>query len=140
MKLYLAGQYRQKDELAAVAEQLRAAGHTIIARWLDEPHAPTTTLDQVDEDQLCEYAIQDLEDIEACEIFVFFSVAPDVPTVRGGRHVEFGFALGSNKHVIVVGEKENIFHYLPLVITHVEDIEDLQALLAVWDRVNQPLR
>lgn len=134
MKLYLAGQYKQKDKLAAVADQLRAAGHTIIAHWLDEPHSPNTTLDQVPDDQLTEYALCDLEDIEACEIFVFFSVDPATLTLRGGRHVEYGYALRCGKPIIVVGPKENIFHYLPLT-NHVVDIEELKHDLAIWDRI-----
>lgn len=34
---------------------------------------------------------------------------------RGGRHVEFGLALGLGKRVIVIGHQENLFHHLPQV-------------------------
>ena len=124
MKLYLAGQYKQKEELAAVAGQLRAAGHTITARWLQEPHPPNTTLDQIPASQLKKYASLDLTDILDCDMLVAFSVDPSIATHRGGRHVEFGYALGLGKPIIVVGPKENIFHYMDIVI-HVPDVKAL---------------
>jgi hypothetical protein len=34
---------------------------------------------------------------------------------RGGRHVEFGLAVALNKRLIVVGYRENLFHWLPQV-------------------------
>ena len=34
---------------------------------------------------------------------------------RGGRHVEFGLAIAWGKPVYLVGERENVFHWLPQV-------------------------
>ena len=58
--------------------------------------------------------------IAASDIFIAFTEEPDSPYGRGGRHVEFGFAMyhyGEDhlKAVIVVGPRENIFHALPEV-------------------------
>jgi nucleoside 2-deoxyribosyltransferase len=112
-KIYLAAKYSQKEEMLVVRKLLYKAGLLCTASWLNEPHAPGTTLDQVTENDLCEFAQQDMDDIRRCDIFVLFSVDPLQPTVRGGRHVETGYALGLGRPVHVVGPKENIFHYLP---------------------------
>lgn len=129
MKLYLAGQYKQKEELAAVAGQLRAAGLEVTSRWLEEPHAPNITLDEIDVQQLEKYAYADLTDIDACDILVAFATDPSIPTVRGGRHVEFGYALGRGKPIVVVGPYENIFHYLFYCVAHVKNVAELIAFL-----------
>jgi hypothetical protein len=34
---------------------------------------------------------------------------------KGGRHVEYGLALGLGKRLIICGPRENIFHTLPQV-------------------------
>jgi hypothetical protein len=34
---------------------------------------------------------------------------------RGGRHVEFGIAFAKEKRLMIVGPRENIFHWLPSV-------------------------
>ena len=113
MKVYLAARYTQKEEMKTVREILRKAGVMCTSSWLNEPHTPGTTLDQVLDTDLCEFAQQDMDDIRRCDLFVLFSVDPLLPTVRGGRHVETGYALGLGKPVYVVGPRENIFHYLP---------------------------
>ena len=112
MKIYLAARYSCKDDMKSVAKELRKAGHIITSNWLKEPHAPDTTMDQCTEGDLRFYAEQDMHDIQRANLFVLFSVDPLVPTVRGVRHVETGYALGLGKPLYVVGPKENIFHYL----------------------------
>jgi hypothetical protein len=37
---------------------------------------------------------------------------PNTILATGGRHVEFGLALAQGKRVIIVGPRENVFHYL----------------------------
>jgi hypothetical protein len=39
----------------------------------------------------------------------------DQDSSRGGRHVEFGYALGIRKRVILVGPRQHVFHCLPEV-------------------------
>ena len=34
---------------------------------------------------------------------------------RGGRHVEFGMAIAAQKRIVVIGPRENIFHWLPMI-------------------------
>ena len=45
-------------------------------------------------------------------MLLLFTVDPDERTRRGGRHVEYGVALGLGKLTAIVGPRENIFHHL----------------------------
>jgi hypothetical protein len=53
----------------------------------------------------------------AAEVVVAFTEGPgDVEgRARGGRHVELGAALAAGKRVCVVGHRENVFCWLPIV-------------------------
>ena len=124
MKIYLAAQYRRKEEMKVVRRLLHEAGHICTSSWLKEPHDANITMDQCTTEDLRFFAEQDLDDIRRSDIFVIFSVDPLLPTVRGGRHVEMGYALGLGKPVYVVGPKENIFYYLP-GLKHFACISDL---------------
>jgi nucleoside 2-deoxyribosyltransferase len=115
MKIYLASQYSWKERLIDYAKQLREDGIIVTSRWLEEPHKSNSLMSDVSESLLTEYATCDLEDTEAADIVVFFSVPETQPTSRGGRHVEFGYALAKGIPIYVVGPKENIFHYHGLV-------------------------
>lgn len=44
---------------------------------------------------------------------------------RGGRHVEFGYAMAKGKRLIVVGHRENLFHEHPAV----------EFFASMWDMV-----
>lgn len=116
MKLYLAAPYSWKDRIREYRAQLREIGVEVTSNWLDEPHAANVTLAEVQNSQLRHYAEMDLVDIERADGILFFSVDPSILMARGGRHVEFGYAMGIGRKLFVVGPKENIFHYQPNVI------------------------
>lgn len=115
MKVYLAARYSTKEQIKLYAEDLRSAGIEVTSSWLEEPHGAGSNLNDIRDQQLTEYAAIDLMDVKDADWLVFFSVDPKIPVARGGRHVEFGYALGLEKNMLVVGPKENIFHYLPVV-------------------------
>lgn len=73
-------------------------------------------MDELSGDLLEMYADIDVYDIKRADMLVFFSQDPKVPGVRGGRHVEFGIAHALGKTVVVVGPRENIFHYRKNVV------------------------
>jgi nucleoside 2-deoxyribosyltransferase len=112
MRVYLANQYSQKELMKVCTAELRAKGIEVTSTWPEEPHKPETQLHEVGDAVLIEYAYRDLLEIAHADMVVFFSVAPTTPTLRGGRHVEFGYALANRKPILVVGPRENIFHYL----------------------------
>lgn len=128
--VYIAGRYSRKDELNGYANQARSAGLQVTATWLEEPHAPTVQMVDVTEASLRHYAITDENDIRRAEAVVFFAEDQNKQPPRGGRHVEFGLALGLNKRLIVVGAPENIFHYHPGVLVVTSWQAALDALCA----------
>jgi len=48
----------------------------------------------------------------AADAVIVFTEIPNAVLATGGSHVEFGLALAQGKRVIVVGPRENVFHYL----------------------------
>jgi hypothetical protein len=112
MKLYLCARYGRREELLEVAERAKKLGYTITSRWLTHPAdvddgGPMSTTENWKE-AYC----RDITDIEICDMLVAFTEDPAavVPGAqRGGRHVEFGYAMKANKVLAVVGPRENLF-------------------------------
>lgn len=113
MRVYMAAQYGRKFEIKEYANQAESVGIKVGADWLNESEAPDTKLNEVNDSTLASYAQKDWWDIGACDMFVFFAEKQDPQPPRGGRHVEFGIAAALGKPIVVVGDPENIFHYLP---------------------------
>jgi hypothetical protein len=126
--IYLAARYSRREELCSYREQLRLAGYLVTARWLNGSHQLDDKGKSIGEtgESLVEdeqgssilrqkFANDDWEDVTNAGIVINFTEPPRSKANRGGRHVEFGIALAMNKRVIVVGYKENIFHWLPQV-------------------------
>jgi hypothetical protein len=127
MKLYLASRYDRRIEMAEVAERIEQLGHRVTSRWIAGNGRPNG-----------ESARYDLTDVLVADGLVLFTEEPTarVPfAARGGRHVEFGYALKAGKKVFIVGPRENIFHALPEVVR----FPDTGALLEhLGDRRRQP--
>ena len=131
--IYLAARYSRREELAAYRDQLNRLGYLVQARWLDGGHQISDAGAPIGEsgEALVEgddggtsleaavlrekFAQDDLEDVSTAEIVISFTEPPRSKANRGGRHVEFGIALARGVRVIVVGYRENIFHWLPRV-------------------------
>lgn len=115
MKIYLAARYTRRVELCSYANDLRDLGHEITSRWLNGLHETPSNrgLGPVDPHDSSPWALEDLEDVRAADCVVSFTEPARVEAGRGGRHVEYGFALGLGKRCIVVGHYENVFHCLP---------------------------
>ncbi len=93
-------------------QELQRLGFVVTSTWMEEPDDPNVSLKDVDDDVLAEYARRDVEEINDADTLVLFTVDPDEKARRGGRHVEYGYALGKGKTVCVVGPRDNIFHHL----------------------------
>lgn len=116
MKFYLAAQFSWKEDIALKKKQLEELGVTVTSTWTDENAAANCSLKDFSGGYHREMAIRDLNEIDAADAIVLFSVDPDTLTRRGGRHVEFGYAAGKGKRLFVVGPQENIFHHIPEVL------------------------
>jgi len=113
MRIYLAARYSRRLELCGYAAQLAELGHVVTSRWLAGDHeaADGTT----DSDLRARWAKEDLDDIDQSHMLLAFAEPSGTPHSRGGRHVEFGYALGRSMWVGVVGRPENIFYDLERV-------------------------
>lgn len=139
MVLYFAARYGRREELVGYKEKLEKTGiYTVNSRWLSGTHelGPdmlpkiTRAMAQDSGKSLTDTRVEvrdrmlqtDLQDVMAADGLVCFSEDTNSPYGRGGRHVEFGIALGYNltaqqrgryyhKRLIVVGPHENLFHY-----------------------------
>jgi hypothetical protein len=127
--IYLAARYDQHALMRRYAKRLSAEGNFITSRWIN----------QIDEDGLIEgmsvedinaspstaakYAIKDFQDISVSDTMIVFT---DWPSSTGGRHVEFGYALGRGIHIIIVGPLENIFQAHEM-IEHWDTVEEWEA-------------
>jgi nucleoside 2-deoxyribosyltransferase len=131
MKVYLAARFSRLPELNRYRAELEAAGITVTSRWLLGGHEWVGTPDeQIPRERLARFAAEDLEDIDAADVLLCFTESPRSGPARGGRHVEFGYALAKRKPVIVVGHIENVFYALPQV-THCET--RAEALQLLWN-------
>lgn len=107
-------------------------GHTVQARWLDGGHQISdkgVPIGDSGEDMVeatggpgddgailrAKFAQDDWEDVINADVVINFTESPRSEATRGGRHVEFGIALAKGARVIVVGYRENLFHWLPQV-------------------------
>lgn len=114
MKVYLSARYCRRLELLGYAKQLERFGLQVTSQWLFDGGAPSEA------EAFCRRgplprALDDLAGVETADVLVFFSEPPTEPVAgaeRGGRHVEFGVALARGLRCIVVGPRENVFHYL----------------------------
>lgn len=118
--IYLAAMYSKMHEMQEAAEKLKAAGHTITARWVNGDEE-TMTKEAA--------ALMDLTDIDYAKVVMAFSLPPKTMFSGGGRHVEFGYAYACGKRIMVVGEKgENVFHWLPNIEHYATLDEAIKAI------------
>jgi len=107
--------------MKSVAEWMEKWGIEVTSTWLKEKAPLDSQLfDAPDEENLA-CASVDLHDIDRADAIVLFSEDPLIGWPRGTHHVEFGYATGKGKKLIVIGGKENIMHFLPQVV-HYSDV------------------
>lgn len=117
VRVYVAAPWPLKHQAEKVGRLLAQRGAVVIARWLTLPDTPQ------DDDA---GARMDLADIDASDALVLINPAEFVQAGTGGRHVEFGYALGKGKAVHIYGVRSNVFHQLSTVhfYGHLEDLLD----------------
>ena len=110
--VYLAAQFARRDELANYIPAFDAAGISVTSRWLKQMTPLDGLAARHTADENRHFADVDIADVDIADGFVFFAEDPLVGIPRGGRHVEFGWALARGKEVAVIGPRENVFHWL----------------------------
>jgi nucleoside 2-deoxyribosyltransferase len=118
MRVYLAAGFSHKDEIAEKTRELQALGVQVTSTWPWEEVKPATQLHEVSEEYLTTHAQRDINEINEADTIILFTQESTKPFCRGGRMHEFGYAHAAGKQLIVIGPRENIFHYLPTVTVY----------------------
>jgi hypothetical protein len=112
MRIYLAARFSRAREMQIIAKRLNALGHSVTSRWIWRGDGTGDDCASHDHAEFC--AMQDLHDLKIADTCISFTEAPGVQSRnRGGRHVEFGISQALGHAQIVIGPRENVFHYLP---------------------------
>lgn len=111
-RIYVAASYMRMVEAAELARRLVKAGHVVQSRWLSGPAPSLAPYVQPDE-AMVKYAAEDLTDLFNCEALVTLTGDKPLQASRGGRHAELGMALAVGLRVIVLGPREQLFHWHP---------------------------
>ena len=127
MRIYLAASFSRKEELKKYREDMEAIGHECSSRWLDVEANDAAADLTLDEKTLQKYARKDLEDVVGSDMLIVFSEEEGV-AARGGKHVEYGCALGCGIDVAVVGRTEHLFHHMKGVPVYTNWEECLAAI------------
>jgi len=112
MKFYLAASFKRRDELNREARYLQQNGHQVTSRWHSQEHEADVTNDWElsPEGPALQFATNDLADIDEADAVLMFSSRERPAKGRGGRHAEFGYCLGTQKPVYIIGRREHAFH------------------------------
>ncbi len=111
LKVYLASRWEDRSEIIKHRNFLvKAAGIESTARWLTPTHPRLQ--DKVANDMKTGHMVQgrDIEDIIRADAVIVFSPRKAHGNGTGGRHVECGIAIGTNKPILLCGIPENVFH------------------------------
>lgn len=110
--VFLSARYARRHELRRYREDLLRLGFRVASRWLDGEDE--VGLEGPGREEARRWLEIDLVDMALASVVVCFSEAPDHQPPggsRGGRHVELGMALEAGKEVLLVGPRENLFHW-----------------------------
>ena len=138
IKVYLAARWEQAAFMRQWREALDALGIGCASNWLD---VAATGLRAIEDDATMEAnARLDFRDVHEADALILYSPKAGLGSGRGGRHVELGIALGMDKPVILVGERENVFHWHPTVTVLPEDATMRDVAAAVLAVIEPRLR
>ena len=107
MKFYIAASFPRQEEAIRLDYKL-GKKYESVSRWLYN----STGYKEATEEYMRSTAIQDVEDVSRCEVFI---VLTGDTLTKGGRHTESGIALALKKRFFLVGPRECVFHWLPQV-------------------------
>jgi hypothetical protein len=167
MKVYIASNFADKDRVKARGEELAALGIECTSRWASETAPHDCKITDKPAQYMRETAVFDIEDILAADKVVLtvptheqlVNMTPHQMS-RGGRTFESGMMYGMilaqwlvvNKatyeaysksvrgciqELIVMGEKENVFHFLDG--TETAAAYPVVVVIPTWEEVKQYL-
>jgi hypothetical protein len=120
MRVYIASNYTRREEMQGYASQLREMGYTVNVRWITGEH------ENMENETI---ALEDRQDLYESDVCLNFTKDAENARRRGGRHVEMGMAIALEIHCVIIGPRENVFHWLPEV-TQFDTWEEARVYLA----------
>ena len=115
MNIYIAARFSKRHIANELANYLKSKGHTITSRWVlpDCDHVIATSIsEQAADDERQRFAREDIEDLDAADWCISLMEHKARNNSRGGRHVEYGYALARGIKMTVIGCRETVFHHL----------------------------
>ena len=101
LRVYIASRGEDQAVSADIRAHLSLAGIESTARWIDQ----SLTSESHDEAEM------DILDVRRADVLVLVKPASSHRHTTGGHHVETGVALGMGMPVVLLGERENVFHH-----------------------------
>ena len=120
IKVYIAGPWARKDEAEKAAVVFERAGYIVARPWWFFEEDGTDAMKE-------ELAIADVVGVINADCVVVLNLEKSE-----GKAVETGITIALGKPLIVVGERSNIFHWLPGVIL----VDSVEKALEVADGID----
>lgn len=125
IKIYIAAPWKNKEEAKAAKKICEDAGLEVTSRWI-ELHGDKEKDDPTNIKYFEEEATHDVQDVYRCDILILLNIQKSE-----GKAAETGMAMAWGKPVILVGERSNIFHYLP--VPKVSNLNAAIELIRQWE-------
>ena len=107
MNIYIAAPWIHKADALAAQVALEAVGHTVVSHWI-KYHSDAVIGAPDDFHELRTQALEDVKDLAESHVLVLLNLSKSE-----GKATELGFALSLDLRVVLVGERTQIFHYMP---------------------------
>lgn len=132
LRIYIAAPFEERDVCLELKKVVQQYGVEVTSTWLTDADGNSANMAAIKDrfhDCRCR-AVKDFQDIDAADVYVLYKPkALHRKPTTGGHHVELGYALAKGKPCFIIGDRENVFHYLP----GVRVVRDVGALLAALD-------
>lgn len=116
IEVYIAGRWEDRERIIDIKAALETNKDIrVISSWLTPSDNITMAELHHQPTRAAGLALKDVEEVGRAHVFVAFNPKDAHRSGTGGRHTEFGMALAMAKRIVYVGDRENLFHFLPAV-------------------------
>lgn len=111
MRIMLSAPYELRPVMEAYSRHLEHSGHVVTSRWVTGAHELNSEV------LLPGYCLEDEQDVKDANVLLFYA-GPGARKrkMRGGAHTEVGMALAQGKTVLILGSRQNVFHFHPNIV------------------------